>query len=163
MDKDAATEPSSNDEVQDEETEEIPTEPQDQMTALDRLMQAVPDWPLVSEPLEVETNKKEVTGSKKKKKKLPAESSGKRKPSEPAGEPPWMKKTKPAEPPRAPPPPPNPLPMSPPKGPAPKTKVTDPGHRAGGMNKAVVLARAYRVGDHQACQRLIEAFPEFFQ
>ena len=179
VDRDADTEPSINGDVPEEE-EKIPTDPNHQKTALERLMEVLPDWPSVPEPLKVETNKDEITDSQEKnkeKRKEHVKTSSKRKVTEPAEEPPWHKKTKPAEPsgePKAPLPPPNvPPPMSPPKGPplkepaphgpAPKTKVTDPGHRSGGINKAVVLARAYNIGDHQECQRSIGAFLDFFQ
>lgn len=180
VDRDADTEPSINGDVPEEEEDKIPTDPNHQKTALERLMEVLPDWPSVPEPLKVETNKDEITDSQEKnkeKRKEHVKTSSKRKVTEPAEEPPWHKKTKPAEPsgePKAPLPPPNvPPPMSPPKGPplkepaphgpAPKTKVTDPGHRSGGINKAVVLARAYNIGDHQECQRLIGAFLDFFQ
>lgn len=182
VDKDADTEPSSNGDVPEEEEDKIPTDPMLQKTALERLMQVLPDWPSVPEPLKVETKKDEITDSQEKNKEkikehVKPKPSSKRKVTEPAENLPWHKKTKPAEPsgvPEAPLPPPNvPPPMSPPKGPplkepaphghAPKTKVTDPGHRSGGINKAVVLARAYNIGDHQECQRLIGASLDFFQ
>ena len=50
VDRDADTEPSINGDVPEEEEDKIPTDPNHQKTALERLMEVLPDWPSVPEP-----------------------------------------------------------------------------------------------------------------